>query len=80
MALSEFNFGLAPDYEADPYYFPLRPFGDSQDPFTAQALSIITGQPVSAYLKSEAGSGQIQWFDSPANEFKRNLYLEPYIK
>jgi carboxyl-terminal processing protease len=76
---SEFNFGLAPDYEADPNYFPLRPFGDSQDPFTAQALSIITGQPVSAYLKSEAVSRQIQWFDSPANEFKRNLFLEPYL-
>jgi C-terminal processing protease CtpA/Prc len=49
---SEFNYGLPPDHEADPYYFPLRPFGDKQDPFTAKALSIITGQPISGYLKS----------------------------
>lgn len=74
---SEFNFGIAPDYEADPYYFPLLPFGDSQDPFTARALSIITGQPVSSYLKSEPATGQIEWLDVPVNEFKRNLYLEP---
>jgi carboxyl-terminal processing protease len=74
---SEFNYGLPPDYEADPYYFPVLPFGDSRDPFTAQALSIITGQPVSAYLKSEAVPGRIKWFDLPVNELKRNLYLEP---
>ncbi|KPL16959.1 MAG: hypothetical protein AMS26_02730 [Bacteroides sp. SM23_62] len=77
---SEFNFGLAPDYEADPYYFPLRPFGDSQDPFTARALSIITGLPVSGYLKSEARPREIEWFDPPVNEFKRNLYLEPEFR
>ena len=77
---SEFNFGLAPDYEADPYYFPLLPFGDSHDPFTAQALSIITGLPISGYLKSETRKSQIEWFDQPVNEFKRNLYLEPEIK
>jgi carboxyl-terminal processing protease len=77
--LSEFNYGLAPDYEADPYYFPLRPFGDSQDPFTARALSIITGQPVSGYLKSTTTTRPIEWFDAPANEFKRNLYLEPEL-
>lgn len=77
---SEFNFGLAPDYEADPYYFPLLPFGDSQDPFTARALSIITGQPVSGYLKSEASPKQIEWMDVPVNEIKRNLYLEPELQ
>jgi C-terminal processing protease CtpA/Prc len=78
--LSEFNYGLPPDYDVDPYYFPLRPFGDSQDPFTAQALSIITGQPVSGYLKSEAWSRQIEWLDAPFNEFKRNLYLDPEVQ
>jgi carboxyl-terminal processing protease len=77
---SEFNFGLAPDYEADPYYFPLRPFGDGQDPFTARALSIITGQPVSEYLKSEARPGKIEWIEAPVNEIKRNLYLEPELQ
>jgi len=77
---SEFNYGLAPDYEADPYYFPLLPFGDSRDPFTAQALSIITGLPVSGYLKSETRQRQVEWFETPVNEFKRNLYLEPDLK
>ncbi len=77
--LSEFNDGLPPDYEVDPFYFPLRPFGDKQDPFTAQALSIISGQPVSAYLKSEVRSKQIQWLQAPVNEFKRNLYLVPEL-
>lgn len=77
---SEFNYGLAPDYEADPYYFPLLPFGDSRDPFTAQALSIITGQPVTNYLKSEPRHRQVEWFETPVNEFKRNLYLEPELK
>ena len=77
---SEFNYGLAPDYEADSYYFPLLPFGDSQDPSTAQALSIITGQPVSGYLKSEIRPHQVEWFDTPINEFKRNLYLVPDLR
>jgi C-terminal processing protease CtpA/Prc len=78
--LSEFNFGLAPDYEADPYYFPLLPFGDSQDPFTARALSIITGQPISGYLKSEPLQHEVEWLETPVNEFKRNLYLELDLK
>jgi C-terminal processing protease CtpA/Prc len=77
---SEFNHGLAPDYEADPYHFPLLPFGDSRDPFTAQALSIITGQPISGYLKSEPRHRQVEWFETPVNEFKRNLYLEPKLR
>jgi carboxyl-terminal processing protease len=74
---SEFNHGLPPDYEADPYYFPVLPWGDSRDPFTARALSIITGRPVSEYLKSEAKPGQVEWLDVPVNELKRNLYLKP---
>jgi len=77
---SEFNYGLAPDYEADPYYYPLLPFGDSQDPFTARALSIITGQPISGYLKSETRQPQIEWLETPVNEFKRNLYLVPDLQ
>jgi C-terminal processing protease CtpA/Prc len=77
---SEFNDGLPPDYAADPFFFPLKPFGDRQDPFTAQALSIITGQPLSGFLKSETRARQIQWLDAPVDEFKRNLYLDPDIQ
>ena len=76
---SEFNNGLPPDYAADPFHFPLKPFGDRQDPFMAQALSIITGQPLTGFLKSETRARQIKWLDAPVDEFKRNLYLDPDI-
>ena len=74
---SEFNYGLPPDYEVDPYYFPVLPWGDSRDPFIAQALSLITGRPVSEYLKSETRPVQVERFDVPVSESKRNLYLKP---
>jgi hypothetical protein len=74
---SGFNYGLVPDYEADPDYFPFPPFGDPRDPFMAQALSIITGQPLASYLKSEPAPGPVEWMDVPVDEFKQNLYLEP---
>jgi carboxyl-terminal processing protease len=75
--LSEFDHGLPPDYEVDPYYFPVLPWGDSRDPFIAQALSIITGRPVSEFLKSEAKPAQVERFEVPVSESKRNLYLKP---
>ena len=77
---SGFNYGLVPDYDADPDYFPFPPFGDPRDPFMAQALSLITGQPLASYLKSEPAPGQVQWLDVPVDEFKRNLYLEPELQ
>jgi C-terminal processing protease CtpA/Prc len=77
---TEFNHGLPPDHAVDPYQLPLWPFGDPRDPMTAEALSLLTGQAPSAYLKREAAKPPVDWFDVPVNEFKRNLYLEPILK
>lgn len=46
LGVTDFGDGLAPDYHIADNMLEAKPFGDEADPMMAQALEVITGEPV----------------------------------
>lgn len=70
------NAGLVPDYEIKEDWHTYKPIGDESDPLIAQALSIITGEPVpqSAPAAEEFLHAKEIWSSRPGFETGTLIY------
>lgn len=66
--------GIAPDYTTMEYSNYLPPFGDSEDPFLAKALELITGKPDIASLTFRSFASP-KMLSLNADEGKKGLLL-----
>lgn len=64
--------GIAPDYSIREYSNFLPPFGDTEDPLLGKAVELITGQAVTATLKSRSSF-------TPATHWKPLRNREKYL-